>query len=251
MLSISRTGFRTPVTLAGRGAGGWEESQVGLSPSEFLPPPRGDGLGWGRVSIMAADIRLAREEDTAPMSSIYAPIVRESAISFELEPPSEDEFRHRVRNGLEETPWLVCESGKDILGYAYAGKYRSRPAYQWSVEITVYVNASYRRRGVGRALYTSLFECLPLQGYHNPYAAIALPNPASVELHEGLGFKHAGIYQSVGHKHDKWQDVGWWQLTLREHGPTPAPPRRLRDFLNTPEWERALREGLELLRTQT
>ena len=100
---------------------------------------------------MTVSIRLARDADAEQMLEIYTPVVRETAISFELEPPTLDEFRARVDSTLESMPWLVCASEDDVLGYAYAGPYRSRGAYQWSAEVTVYVNAGYRRRRVGRA----------------------------------------------------------------------------------------------------
>ncbi len=197
---------------------------------------------------MSAIIRLAREDDAAQMLAIYAPIVRETAISFELVPPTEDEFRQRIRSVLEIAPWLVCERGGDIMGYAYASRYRPRAAYQWSVEVTVYVNARYQNRGVGRAVYTSLFECLRLQGFGNAFAVIALPNRASVALHESLGFDPVGIHRAAGYKLGEWHDIGWWQLALQERGASPAPPRPLRDFLDTPQWREAVSKGLGLLR---
>jgi L-amino acid N-acyltransferase YncA len=186
-------------------------------------------------------IRLAREADAAQMLAIYAPVVRETAISFELEPPTEDEFRQRIRNVLEYAPWLVCEDNGDILGYAYASRFRPRAAYQWTVEVTVYVHPDRHRRGVGRALYMALLECLRLQGYCTAVAVIALPNPASVALHESLGFAHIGVFHAVGYKHGQWHDVGWWELALRERDPSPAPPLRLHDVLDTPEWQEALK----------
>jgi phosphinothricin acetyltransferase len=116
------------------------------------------------------------------------------------------------------------------------------------VEVTVYVHPDDHGRGIGRALYTSLFECLRLQGYCSAVAVIALPNPASVALHERLGFELVGVYRSMGYKHARWHDVGWWQLALRSHDPSTEPPRPLRDVMDTPEWENALRTGVGLLR---
>ena len=195
-------------------------------------------------------IRLALETDAERMLAIYTPIIRETAISFELEPPTVAEFQLRVSNTLRQTPWLVCEEDGKILGYAYAGSYRARAAYQWSVEVTVYVGPASRGRGVGRALYTALCRCLRVQGYHNAFAAIALPNDASVKLHEKLGFKPIGVYRSVGHKLGRWHDVGWWQLALRESGSSPSPPLPVRDVSDTPSWQRSLESGTGLLRLQ-
>ncbi len=197
---------------------------------------------------MAAVIRLAEEPDAERMLAIYAPIVRDTAISFELEPPTAEEFRQRIRDSKEFAPWLVCEMEGVILGYAYAGRIRLRAAYQWSVEVTVYVNPEYHRRGVGGAVYTSLFECLRLLGFCGAIAVITLPNPASVSLHESLGFEPIGVFNSIGYKLGEWHDSGWWQLVLQEHGPSPAPPRRLLEALNTREWQNALDKGLSLLR---
>ena len=197
---------------------------------------------------MAAIIRLARESDAELLLAIYAPVVRDTAISFELEPPTEADFRGRIRNTLQHTPWLLVEEAGNVLGYAYAGRYRARAAYQWSVEVSVYVAAGRRRRGVARALYTSLFECLRLQGYYNAYAGIALPNPASIALHERLGFKAIGIYRSVGYKNGRWHDVGWWQLAIQEPGSSPAPSVRLNEIRDSPEWRGALDKGEALLR---
>ena len=160
-------------------------------------------------------VRLATEDDAEGMLAIYAPVVRETAISFELEPPSVEEFRGRIRATLSGHPWLVCEIDGVIAGYAYASEYKSRAAYRWSVETTVYVSAHFRRRGVGRAVYSALLERLRALGFYNALAAIALPNDASVGLHESLGFKHLGTMRNVGFKLGGWHDVGWWQLELR------------------------------------
>ena len=194
---------------------------------------------------MAAVIRIAHLEDAGKMLAVYSPIVRETAISFELEPPAELEFRRRIRNTLERTPWLVCDKGGDLLGYAYASPYRSRGAYQWSVEVSVYVDERHRERGVARGLYTSLLACLRLQGYINAYAGIALPNPASVVLHERLGFIPAGIHRSAGYKLGGWHDVGWWQLTLQEPPSVPETPRPLSEVVDSPGWSGVLRSGME------
>ena len=102
---------------------------------------------------MATSIRMATPEDAAALLSIYAPLVRETAITFELEPPTVDTFRHRIRDTLARHPWLVCEHHGDLIGYAYAASHRARAAYRWSVETSTYVHAGYRRRGVARALY--------------------------------------------------------------------------------------------------
>jgi L-amino acid N-acyltransferase YncA len=173
---------------------------------------------------MERTVRLATEDDAGQILAIYAPIVRETPISFEAEPPTVEAMRQRISDTLAGFPWLVCESADELLGYAYGSRHRARAAYDWSAEVSVYVHASARRSGVGRDLYRSLFEILRLQGYCNALAGATLPNPASVGLHESLGFQPVGIYRSVGYKFGAWHDVGWWQLSLQPHAASPAPP---------------------------
>ncbi len=147
----------------------------------------------------SAVIRLASERDAEQIAAIYAPNVTDTIISFEFEPPTADEMRRRIEVTLERYPWLVCErhDGR-LLGYAYAAAHGSRAAYQWSVDVSVYVHEDARRKGVGGALYASLFAALALQGFYNAYAGATLPNPASVGLHESVGFRPIGIYRGVG-----------------------------------------------------
>ena len=195
-----------------------------------------------------AIIRFAREEDAAAMLAIYVPYVRDTVISFETEPPTEDEFRRRVRATLEVAPWLLCEARGGVLGYAYAGRFHARRAYQWTVEVTAYVHADHHRKGVGLGLYTSLLGCLALQGFRSAVGIIALPNPASVGLHERMGFAPAGVLRTVGYKHGRWHDVGWWHRALGEPDPSPEPPRPSAALRESPEWRRALEAGAALAR---
>ena len=198
---------------------------------------------------MKATIRLANESDALKMLAIYAPVVRETSISFEIEPPSETEFQGRIKNYQQQMPWLVCQINSELLGYAYATPYRTRAAYQWSVESSVYVNVEHRRKGVAKALYSSLFQLLQLQGFYNVFAAIALPNPASVAVHEAVGFSPVGVFCRVGYKFSEWHDVGWWQLSLQQEQPLPVnPPLSLLELQKLSLWDEALRSGLLLLR---
>jgi L-amino acid N-acyltransferase YncA len=183
----------------------------------------------------AGVIRLVTPEDVEQIHAIYAPIVLETAISFEFEPPPVEEIRRRISRTLERLPWIVREDGGEIRGYAYAAAHRERAAYQWSVDVSVYVGSSSRRSGVGRALYTALLGILRLQGFVNAYAGITLPNPASVRLHEKIGFQPVGIYHAVGWKFGAWHDVAWFELSLGEHGADPQPPRPIKEVLESPE----------------
>jgi phosphinothricin acetyltransferase len=190
-------------------------------------------------------IRLARETDAEPVRAIYAPLVRETAVSFEWQPPSVQEMGRRIASTLTGHPWLVCEDGRTVVGYAYAGPFRSRPSYQWTVEVTVYVHPDHRGRGVGRRLYRSLLECLRIQGYHTAIAAIALPNAASVRLHEALGFRPVGVFPSTGFKLGRWHDTQWWTRELQSLPIPPPTPRRLAEVADSPEFRRALEAGGE------
>ncbi len=195
-----------------------------------------------------AVIRVAREADASAMLAIYAPYVRDTAISFELEPPSDEEFRERVRTTLGFGLWLVCEAGGSFLGYAYGGPFHARRAYQWTVEVTAYVHADHHRKGVGLGLYTSLLGCLALQGFRSAVGVIALPNPGSVGLHERMGFTQAAALHAIGYKHGRWHDVGWWQRALGEHEPSPEPPRPPAAMQASAGWRRALEAGAALVR---
>ena len=193
-------------------------------------------------------IRWAIAEDAAAMAAIYAPVVRTTAISFEMDAPTAEEMAARVRATLAYAPWLVCARGEDVLGFAYASRHRERAAYRWSVDASVYVDERARRRGVARGLYTSLFALLRGQGFYAVHAGITLPNAASVGVHESLGFERVGVYRAVGYKLGAWHDVGWWQLVLRERVGTPAPPLVPAEAQQRPGWREALAEGRALVR---
>ncbi len=199
---------------------------------------------------MAATIRLATASDAEQIQAIYAPYVIHTAISFELGPPTVEEMRRRIIDILPHWPWLVCEQKGKILGYVYASRHRSRAAYQWSADVSVYIDEQLHRLGIGRALYSSLFAILALQGFYNAYAGITLPNAASVGLHESLGFQSIGVYHAVGYKLGAWHDVGWWQLVLQPHSIPPDSPKELRIVRTFPAWETALARGLPLLRLE-
>jgi L-amino acid N-acyltransferase YncA len=172
-------------------------------------------------------IRLATPDDDRAIAALYSPNVVDGIISFELAPPSAAEMRERIVSTLRQTPWLVAESAGELWGYAYASQHRERAAYQWSLDASVYVAPAHQGRGIGRTLYTALFGLVRLQGYFAVHAGITLPNPASVGLHEALGFVPVGVFRGVGHKLGGWHDVGWWQLELAPRQGVPDPPRSL------------------------
>jgi phosphinothricin acetyltransferase len=189
---------------------------------------------------------MATLADADQVQAIYAPYC-DTPISFEIEPPSVDEMRRRMEKVLGSYPWLVCEDRGEILAYVYAAQHRERYAYRWSVDTTVYVRQGRHRRGVGRALYTSLLAMLPLQGYVNAFAGVTLPNPASVGLHEAMGFRPLGVYAHVGFKNGRWHDVGWYQRCLQSRPDTPGETRPIAAVHHSPAWAAALQGGIELL----
>ena len=195
---------------------------------------------------MTHTIRLATTADAAQCAAIYGPHVSGSAVSFEMEPPSAEDVAGRIANTLQRFPWLVCADGDEVAGYAYAGPHRQRAAFQWAVEVSVYVKDGRQRQGVGRGLYTSLFACLRVLGYFKAYAVIALPNDASVGLHEALGFRHIGTFNDIGYKLGLWHPVGYWELTLQPPAP-PSDPVPLSDVAGTAAWAAAVASGEGLL----
>jgi L-amino acid N-acyltransferase YncA len=208
-------------------------------------------------------LRLATAADAAAVRAIYGPVIETSAISFELVVPSEDEMASRISERQPEHPWLVAEgedglhgragqgAGHGVVGYAYAGRFSGRAAYDWSVETSAYIAEAARGRGVGRALYAALMALLTAQGYRQAMAGIALPNEASVRLHEGAGFTLVGVYRAVGWKFGAWHDVGWWQRPLVRAGDgaggPPAGPTPLTE-LAPAALAAALRAGADATR---
>jgi phosphinothricin acetyltransferase len=173
-------------------------------------------------------IRAATPDDAAALAAIYAPYVTGSHISFETAAPGIAEMRARIESAGDLYPWLAAVDEADSpCGYAYAAPFRARPAYRFAVETSVYVRPDAHGLGLGRRLYEPLLAVLEAQGFTQAIAAIALPNEASVRLHERLGFVHAGIYRKVGFKLGGWWDVGLWQRALAPATNAPAKPRRL------------------------
>lgn len=173
-------------------------------------------------------LRGATPDDAAAIALIYAPYVTGSAVSFETDPPDEREMRSRIAAVGDLYPWIVAVGEDGMLGgYAYASAFRPRPAYRYAVETSVYVAAGFHGRGIGSRLYRSLLETLETQGYAQAIAALTLPNPPSVRLHEALGFTPAGVYRRVGWKMGGWHDVGLWQRPLAPATNPPAEPKSL------------------------
>ncbi len=176
-----------------------------------MDPDRDPGLPGGHL-------RSATPADAAACLAVYAPYVEHTTVSFEEHPPSLAEMESRIESGLRTHAWVVLEEdepgGRRVVGYAYAGPYKARPAYRWSCEVSVYVEQGRRRTGAGRLLYRALFDRLVERGFVVAVAGMTLPNPASAGLHRSLGFEDVGTWRGIGYKAGAWHDVHWMQRTL-------------------------------------
>ena len=172
---------------------------------------------------MAVSIRLASDNDAAAIAGIYSPYVEATRISFEQEPPDAAEIARRIRaNPIH--PWLVLEEDGRVLGYTSTSPMRARRAYRWAVETGIYLDPAHHGRGLGRKLYRAHLDLLRRQGLVTVIVGIALPNEASVALHEKLGFVLSGVERGVGFKLGQWVDVGRWQKDLAPRSPEPNEP---------------------------
>lgn len=189
---------------------------------------------------MTQRIRLAEPGDGPALAEIYRPAVTDNATSFELDPPDGAEMASRAAKCMERSPWLVYERDGRVVGYAYGGMHRERAAYQWSIEVSAYVHHDFHKQGIGRALYTSLFAALIVQGYRNAYAGVTLPNDASVALHTAVGFTPVGMYRGIGYKQGAWHDVGWFERALAPRVADPPLPRPLSECRNEEAFVAAL-----------
>ena len=184
-------------------------------------------------------IRRAAPEDAGGILAIYAPYIRTTAITFEYDVPDEEEFRGRISHTLEKYPYLAAELGGRIVGYAYAGAFNERAAYDWAAETSIYVDMGMKRRGIGSALYGALEKCLAAQGILNLNACIAYPDSEdeyltrdSVRFHEKFGYSMAGRFHSCGSKFGRWYDMVWMEKMLGAH---PVPPEPVRPFRQAAE----------------
>lgn len=164
---------------------------------------------------MVVSIRHGNASDAASLARIYNHYVSATCITFETDPVSAKDMAARVTEAIDSSlPWLVAEGSGDIVGYAYASKWKGRCAYRYSVESTVYVDASHTGKGIGLQLYTALITAIRALSMHAVMGGIALPNEQSIALHERLGFKKVAHFEQVGYKQNRWVDVGYWQLLL-------------------------------------
>lgn len=215
----------------------WKQEQASIDEGLLFPAQQ-----------MSPVIRTATAEDAQSISEIYAPAVLDKVTSFEVTAPGAAECAARMEKIMKSYPWLVCESGGDVIGYTYASTHNERAAYRWSVDVAVYVNDRAHRRGVGTALYASLFDVLAFQGIRNVYAGITLPNSASVGMHRRVGFAEVGVYHHVGYKFGAWHDVAWFERSILPAEKDPPEPKRFPEVSDSPQIAAALARGQTLVR---
>ncbi|MDO4437366.1 MAG: GNAT family N-acetyltransferase [Coriobacteriaceae bacterium] len=176
-------------------------------------------------------IRSAREEDAPALAAIYAPYVRDTAITFEYVAPTPGEFAARMRNTMAFYPYVVAESNGKIVGYAYASTFKGRPAYDWAVETSIYVAQGHAGEGIGRALHDELERALKAQGILNMYACIAVPDGPddetltrnSEQFHAHLGYRLVGEFYRCGYKSGRWYNMVWMEKMIGEHRADQPP----------------------------
>lgn len=174
--------------------------------------------------MSANKIRVATLEDAKTLVEIYTPYVEKTVITFEYEVPSVEEFKGRMAHVLEKYPYLVAERDGEIVGYAYAGEFKSRAAYDWAVETTVYVREDQKKSGVGKALYMALEQILAEQNILNLNACIGYPEVEdeyltknSVQFHEHMGYRFVGEFYKCGYKFGRWYNMVWMEKHIGEH----------------------------------
>jgi phosphinothricin acetyltransferase len=160
-------------------------------------------------------IRNVELRDAEAICNIYNYYVENTAVTFEEVPVTSDEMRTRIKKVLQTNNWIVYEIEGKVVGYAYATEWRTRSAYRFSVECTVYLDKNYRSKNIGTQLYIDLIELLKKKGRHTIIAVITLPNNKSIAVHEKLGFRKVAHFEEVGYKFDKWIDVGFWQYNFK------------------------------------
>jgi L-amino acid N-acyltransferase YncA len=190
--------------------------------------------------VSSPGLRLAEERDAPALAAIYAPAVTERPTSFEIVPPTAAEMARRLSAAASHFPWLVAERDGEVLGYAYGSRHRDRAAYGWSCDVSAYVRDVLHRQGIGRGLYGALLAILELQGFRRAFAGVTLPNPASVGLHEAMGFRRIGVYEAVGSKFGQWHDVAWFGRSLAPLVPDPPPPLTMDEVRALPAFSLAL-----------
>lgn len=190
--------------------------------------------------MLRSKIRIATKEDARELLEIYAPYVEKTAITFEYDVPTVQEFEERIERVLEKYPYLVAEREGKIVGYAYASSFHSRAAYGWAVETTVYVHKEQKKTGIGKELYEALEKCLAMQNILNLNACIAYTEKKdpyltknSVQFHEHLGYRFVGEFYKCSYKFGRWYNMVWMEKHIGEHPDVPLSVKRFDEIRKT------------------
>ena len=183
-------------------------------------------------------MRFAEKNDANDILKIYAPYVINTSITFEYNPPTTEEMVERMEAVKEDYPYIVCELYNQIVGYAYAHRFMERDAYNWDVELSIYVDEKYAHRGIGKGLYTCILEILAHQNVKNVYSIITLSNNNSIRFHKFFNFKKIGLLPNCGYKLDKWHDVIIMGRTLGSYNQDP------KQFIKVNDIEKSLTDGI-------
>ena len=173
------------------------------------------------------NVRIARPEDAKELITIYKYYVENTAITFEYDTPTVEEFENRIKNTLVKYPYIVAEKDNKIYGYTYASAFKGRRAYDWAVETSIYVEANSSRNGVGTLLYNELERYLKLQNIINVNACITYPNEQSENFHKKFGYKVVAHFTKCGYKFGEWKDMIWMEKFIAEHN---IPPKAMIPF---------------------
>lgn len=167
-------------------------------------------------------IRFATPGDGPALRRVYAQYI-DTPVTFECTLPTEAEFTGRIAGLSGEYPYLLCEENGQPVGYAYAHRIRDREAYQWGAELSVFLDAGHTSRGLGKKLYRTILAILQQQGVRTAYGCVSLPNAGSEALHKSFGFQLCGTFRCAGYKNGKWRDIVWFEKTIAQYTPEPAP----------------------------
>lgn len=179
---------------------------------------------------MSWKIRIAKETDAQAILNIYSHYILSTAITFEYEVPTLSDFKKRIEKVGKQFPWLVYEEDEMILGYAYASPHKERAAYQWNVELSIYLSNQKIGNGIGKKLYKTLLDLVTYQGYKNAYGCITLPNEKSIALHKHFNFEEIGVFSNTGNKFNRWHDVIWFGKKLKEYDNIPRIPIKISEL---------------------
>lgn len=192
-------------------------------------------------------IRLATQNDCSSILNIYAPFITGTVITFEYKIPALKEFSERMAGIQKVYPWLVCEIDGRIAGYAYASRFSEREAFDWSAELSIYINPEFHGKHIGRAFYSALLSILKLQGFYNVYSGVTVPNAKSEALHESLGFETMAVYENIGYKLGSWCDLKEYSLKINDYIKSPAKPKIIDEVSNTIEFRNIIQKAERII----